>query len=139
MFVNINPEPASAYESLCSLKFAAKVNGCELGGGGGNGGGPRGPVAARRAVAAGGGSGSSAPPPRSAVEDVKRLSLPGPAPRRGSSGGAGVSAEMAAKRLSMYNGGGAGVGSKRPPAPVAGGSSAGMGPGAKRIKPGGAV
>jgi len=29
MFVNINPEPASANESLCSLKFAAKVNGCE--------------------------------------------------------------------------------------------------------------
>lgn len=29
MFVNINPEPSSAYESLCSLKFAAKVNSCE--------------------------------------------------------------------------------------------------------------
>jgi hypothetical protein len=29
MFVHINPEPASAQESLCSLKFAAKVNGCE--------------------------------------------------------------------------------------------------------------
>lgn len=29
MFCNINPEPASAQESLCSLKFAAKVNGCE--------------------------------------------------------------------------------------------------------------
>jgi hypothetical protein len=29
MLVNINPEPASAGESLCSLKFAAKVNGCE--------------------------------------------------------------------------------------------------------------
>lgn len=29
MFVNINPEPASANETLCSLKFAAKVNGCE--------------------------------------------------------------------------------------------------------------
>jgi hypothetical protein len=26
MFVNINPEPTSAYESLCSLRFAAKVN-----------------------------------------------------------------------------------------------------------------
>lgn len=26
MFVNINPEPASAFESLCSLRFAAKVN-----------------------------------------------------------------------------------------------------------------
>ncbi len=29
MFVNINPEPASAHETLCSLKFATKVNGCE--------------------------------------------------------------------------------------------------------------
>lgn len=29
MFVNVNPEPASAFETLCSLKFAAKVNGCE--------------------------------------------------------------------------------------------------------------
>jgi hypothetical protein len=26
MFVNINPDPTSAYESLCSLRFAAKVN-----------------------------------------------------------------------------------------------------------------
>jgi Kinesin motor domain len=29
MFVNINPEPASLQETLCSLRFAAKVNGCE--------------------------------------------------------------------------------------------------------------
>ena len=29
MFVNINPEPASALETLCSLKFAAKVNNCQ--------------------------------------------------------------------------------------------------------------
>ena len=53
MFVNINPEPDSANESLCSLRFAAKVNACEtaakggatrnvtsgMGGDGGNGGG----------------------------------------------------------------------------------------------------
>ena len=29
MFVNINPEPESAPETLCSLRFAAKVNACE--------------------------------------------------------------------------------------------------------------
>eukprot|EP00887_Chlorella_sp_A99_P002597 scaffold6.g2597.t1 len=29
MFVNVNPEPESAQESLCSLRFAAKVNACE--------------------------------------------------------------------------------------------------------------
>ena len=50
MFVNINPEPASAHESLCSLKFAAKVNGCETGAKGG----------ARR-HASGSGSGSLLP------------------------------------------------------------------------------
>eukprot|EP00775_Hariotina_reticulata_P012257 gene12257-12395_t len=44
MFVHINPEPASAQESLCSLKFAAKVNGCETAAKGG----------ARRNVTSGG-------------------------------------------------------------------------------------
>ena len=29
MIVNINPDPASHQETLCALRFAAKVNACE--------------------------------------------------------------------------------------------------------------
>ncbi|WCJ31303.1 kinesin 3 [Euphorbia peplus] len=31
MFVNISPDPSSMCESLCSLRFAARVNACEIG------------------------------------------------------------------------------------------------------------
>ncbi|CAN0852508.1 Kinesin-like protein KIN-14C [Linum grandiflorum] len=31
MFVNVSPDPSSVGESLCSLKFAARVNACEIG------------------------------------------------------------------------------------------------------------
>ena len=98
MFVNINPEPASAYESLCSLKFAAKVNGCETAAKGG---------AKRNLLTGGGDAGGGA----DAGAEAKRLSLPG-FPKL-----AGMP-EAAAKRMSMMVGGGAG-GAKRmaPPMP----------------------
>ena len=35
MFVNINCDPPSVKETLCSLRFAAKVNQCETGARGG--------------------------------------------------------------------------------------------------------
>jgi hypothetical protein len=56
MFVNINPEPASAHESLCSLKFAAKVNGCETGA---RGGAKRNVAIARPPAPAAGGAGGA--------------------------------------------------------------------------------
>lgn len=31
MFVNVAPDPSSTGESLCSLRFAARVNACEIG------------------------------------------------------------------------------------------------------------
>ncbi|XLS83215.1 hypothetical protein HN51_049046, partial [Arachis hypogaea] len=31
MFVNIAPDQSSTSESLCSLRFAARVNACEIG------------------------------------------------------------------------------------------------------------
>lgn len=31
MFVNVSPDPVSVGESICSLRFAARVNSCEIG------------------------------------------------------------------------------------------------------------
>ncbi|GIL75028.1 hypothetical protein Vretifemale_4873, partial [Volvox reticuliferus] len=62
MFVNINPEPASASESLCSLRFAAKVNGCETGAKGG----------ARRNIQTYGSGGSSELEPSNPAGEPRR-------------------------------------------------------------------
>ncbi len=152
MFVNVNPEPASAYESLCSLKFAAKVNGCEQGQTGRSGGGAPSGAGRRPQLPTSSGSQSAAPAPSMMLEDAKRLSLPGAARVLGGGAAAAAgSSDAAAKRVSLYGGPGAaavagggnsqGVGSKRPlPAPT-GGSGAAGGPGqqpsqqgAKRLK-----
>ena len=31
MFVNVSPVPETVHESLCSLRFAVKVNACQIG------------------------------------------------------------------------------------------------------------
>ncbi|KAF5836124.1 kinesin motor domain-containing protein [Dunaliella salina] len=111
MFVNINPEPASAHESLCSLKFAAKVNGCETGAKGG----------ARRHAS---GGGSSLLPSQMAAGEPKRFSLPGPPRTAGINGattprGTGSDALGATgngpKRQSLYASTGGASSAKRPP------------------------
>ncbi len=85
MFVNINPEPASAYESLCSLKFAANVNGCETAAKGG----------ARRNVASTSALTSAAGAAAGVDSESWRLSLPG-FPRMNSN-----VLEPSAKRMSL--------------------------------------
>ncbi|GIL75026.1 hypothetical protein Vretimale_2510 [Volvox reticuliferus] len=86
MFVNINPEPASASESLCSLRFAAKVNGCETGAKGG----------ARRNIQTYGSGGSSELEPSNPAG--ARFSL-GSLPRP--SGGMETSSAPVSRRTSM--------------------------------------
>ena len=114
MFVNINPEPASAFESLYSLKFAAKVNGCETGAKGGakrhtSSAGSAQIVPTMMAASASGSGGMGV--------EGKRFSLPGPP--KGPGMAAPAAADPSAKRMSMYSGpgaaGGAAAGSKRPP------------------------
>lgn len=91
MFVNINPEPASAFESLCSLKFAAKVNGCETAAKGGAKRNAMGGLVPTAMAASASGAGA-------AGGDSKRFSLPGP-PKPPAMQGVTDS-----KRMSMYQG-----------------------------------
>ncbi|KAI8466954.1 MAG: kinesin-domain-containing protein [Monoraphidium minutum] len=83
MFVNINPEPASANESLCSLKFAAKVNGCETAARGGAKRNVTGAGAGGSFSGAGGGGFGSTFAPMDSSFDTGRPSLAG---KRGGNG-----------------------------------------------------
>lgn len=81
MFVNINPESDSAFESLCSLRFAAKVNTVETAARGG----------AKRHVSSGlplppSSAGSSAGGSRSASISAGKRTAPGPPPKATAAG-----------------------------------------------------
>lgn len=94
MFVNINPEAPSAYESLCALRFAAKVNAVETAAAGR--GGARRNIVPFDAAAGDGGGGDSGP---IAAEG-------GPASRRASvMPGAGRAQNRPAPRQSVMPGG----------------------------------
>jgi hypothetical protein len=117
MFVNVNPEPASAAESLCSLRFAVKVAGVETGAAGG---------ARRHASATGAGGDGFVPGGAFAGLGEGRPSLtgrasvaPGGAARRASvaPGAAGAAGGAAGRRMSMIPS--AAGGAKRKDAPGA--------------------
>ena len=69
MFVNVNPDMESAQESVCSLKFAERVNQCE-----GAKGGPKKNVTTGGSGGGGGGGGGTAAGP--SASGVKREGVP---------------------------------------------------------------
>ena len=114
MFVNINPEASSAYESLCALRFASKVNTVETGARGGakrnvvssGAAGTPADAGAPAGVPGAGGPGALPPLHRGNSESTlgTRSGLPRPSTGGPSSGGGRQSMAGGARQSIMHSG-----------------------------------